>query len=107
MRRRLCGADIFALPSLWEGLPNAMLEAMAVGLPVTATSVGGVPEVVWPGENGILVPPADPQALADALSMLLDDENTRKRLGEGAKNTARNFSWRAHLDKLETLMETN
>ena len=103
----LCRADIFVLPSLWEGLPNAMLEAMAAGLPIVATMVGGVPEVIRHGEDGILVPPADSLALAEGLARLLDDENLRKRIGEGAKNTARNFSWREHLDKLEALMGIN
>jgi len=107
LRLWLCKSDIFALPSLWEGLPNAMLEAMAAGLPVAATSVGGVPEVVRPGENGILVPVADPSALAKEFARLLDDANLRKRLGENAKITARNFSWINHLDKLEALIKTN
>ena len=55
LRQWLCKSDIFALSSLWEGLPNAMLEAMAAGLPTVATSVGGVPEVIKPNQNGSLI----------------------------------------------------
>ena len=84
-----------------------MLEAMAAGLPTVATSVGGVPEVIKPNQNGILVPAADPNALAEALFRLLDDSALRKRLGEGAKDTAKNFNWANHLDKLETLIKIN
>jgi len=107
LKHWLCRADIFALSSLWEGLPNAMLEAMAAGLPIVATRVGGVPEAIKSNQNGILVPAADPIALAEGLAGLLDDENLRKRLGEGAKNTARQFSWTNHLNKLEELIKTN
>ena len=65
-------ADVLCLASHSEGLPNVIVEALASGVPVVATSVGGVPEVVVDGENGILVPPADPVRLAAALSSALE-----------------------------------
>ena len=66
-------ASLFVLSSVHEALPNVVLEAMAAGLPVVATRVGGLPELVAPGETGWLVPPRDPAALAAALSQLLAD----------------------------------
>lgn len=68
----LRGSDVFVLPSLAEGFALALLEALAVGLPVVATRVGGAEEAIVPGENGFLVPPGDPQALAAALIAVLD-----------------------------------
>ena len=73
--------DIFVLPSHWEGMPNAVLEAMAAGLPVVATAVGGTTEVVVPGATGLLVPPAEPTALAQALTTLLQDPALCQRFG--------------------------
>jgi glycosyltransferase involved in cell wall biosynthesis len=64
----LAAADVVVLPSLWEGLPLTLLEALVRGRPVVATAVGGIPEVVDHGHNGVLVPPRDPAALADALA---------------------------------------
>lgn len=64
-------SDVLCLPSLNEGLPNVALEAMACGLPVVASHVGGVPEIVQEGMNGFLVPPSDPKALAEALQRAL------------------------------------
>jgi glycosyltransferase involved in cell wall biosynthesis len=86
------GLDILALPSLEEGSPNVLLEAMAAGLPVVATSVGGVPEIVQDGRTGILVPPAAPGALAQALSSLAADGAGRRRLGaEGQRRVRAEF----------------
>jgi len=78
-------ADIFALPSLWEGMPNALLEAAACGLPLVATSVEGSSEIVVDGETGLLVPPADPQALARALCSLADAPEAAARMGRAAR----------------------
>ena len=78
--------DIFVLPSLWEGLPNALMEAMGAGLPCVASSVDGVPELITPGREGLLVPPRDPAALALALSTLIDDQGLRRRLGAAAQD---------------------
>jgi glycosyltransferase involved in cell wall biosynthesis len=73
--------DIFVFPSLREGMPNALLEAMAAGLPVVASGVGGILEVVRDGENGIVVPPGSPEALVAALLRLWSDQGLRERLG--------------------------
>lgn len=75
--------DIFVLPSVVECHPLALLEAMASGLPVVATRVGGVPEVVVEGESGLLVPPRDPQALAAAILYLLKNPEIRQNPGAG------------------------
>ena len=81
----LAGSDIFALSSLEEGMPNALIEAMAAGLPSVATDVGGVGEILLDGETGHLVPPADPGALADRIGDLVRDADRRRLLGEAAR----------------------
>ena len=78
-------ADIFALASRWEVLPLAILEAMAAGLPVVATSVGGVRELVVDGQTGFVVPPGDPRALGQAIGRLVDDPELRRRMGEAGR----------------------
>lgn len=78
-------AELFILPSLWEGMPNAILEAMAAGKPIVATKVGGVPELVVHGETGILVPPEDSDALASAIIGLLRDKLKAKKMGEAGR----------------------
>lgn len=85
MPRLLAALDLCVLPSLEENLPLVLLEAMAAGLPVVATSVGGVPECIRPGETGILVPPADSAALGDAIVSLLRDPARGRALAERAR----------------------
>jgi glycosyltransferase involved in cell wall biosynthesis len=80
----LAELDAFVLPSLYEGLPNSVLEAMAAGVPVIATRVGGVPEIVQDGVSGLLAEPASPPALAAAMVRLARDEGLRRRLAENA-----------------------
>lgn len=77
--------DIYALPSRWEGLPMAVLESMAAGVPLVASKVGGVPTAVREGRSGILVPPCQEAPLADALAALILDPDRRRRLGRGAR----------------------
>ncbi len=78
-------ADVVVIPSHSEGSPNVLLEAMASGVPVVATRVGGIPEIVAEGETGLLVPPHNPRALAEALVRLLHCREERERLAEAAR----------------------
>jgi glycosyltransferase involved in cell wall biosynthesis len=92
IRAFMNGADVFAFPTtpdFGEGFGLAALEASAVGLPIVATSVGPIPEVVADGESGRLVPPRDPAALARVIVELAGDSALRRRLGEGAARRAR------------------
>ena len=87
------GSDVFVLPSRHEGLSTALLEAMAMGVPVVATRVGGNLELVEHGENGLLVEP-EPSQLAGAISLLLEDRGLARRLAENAAKIARErYSW--------------
>jgi glycosyltransferase involved in cell wall biosynthesis len=98
--------DVFVLPSLWEGLPVALLEAMAAGLPVVATRVGGVPEVVIDGVTGLLVPPRDPEALSETILRLLQDSDLRHRMGQAGQERVReHFSVDQMIRKTEALYE--
>ena len=81
----IAAADVVVNPSDHEGLPVAVLEALALARPVAATSVGGVPSVVRPGETGLLVPAGDPSALADAVSQLLDDPEMAASMGKAGR----------------------
>lgn len=81
----LRACDVYALPSVWEGLPMAILEAMAAGLPVVGSDVGGVSTAVEHGVTGLLVPERDPARLAEALLAVLGDRVLRRRLGDEAR----------------------
>jgi glycosyltransferase involved in cell wall biosynthesis/serine acetyltransferase len=106
----LACCDMFVLPSWAEGLPNSVLEAMAARLPVVATKVGGIPELIEDGVNGLLVPPKDPSALATAINRLLEDPALADKLAQGAQGRARaEFSFErllSELDKLYGLRQT-
>ena len=87
--------DVFVLSSLCEALGYVLLEAMAMGLPAVGTRVGGVPEVIAPGETGFLVQPRDPRALASILQLLLSSDEIRRRMGAaGRELVVRNFDER-------------
>ena len=83
--------DIFVLSSYLEGMGTVLLDAMALGRPVVATEVGGIPEIVIDGENGLLVPPRNPSALADAVMQLAADGDLRRRMGRSSQERARHF----------------
>mgnify|MGYP001040938267 CR=1 FL=1 len=96
--------DVFVLPSLWEGMPNVVLEAMAAGLSVVATAVGGTPEVVVDGITGLLVPPYDSDALAEAINRLLCDPDLRHRMGQaGRTRIEHHFSIEETVQRTEEL----
>jgi glycosyltransferase involved in cell wall biosynthesis len=102
----LAAADAVVLPSLWEGLPLAMLEAMVRARPVTATSVGGVPEVIENEVHGQLVPPADAVALADALERFHRKPDRAMRLGRaGADRVRADYTWRAVVQGFESVYD--
>jgi glycosyltransferase involved in cell wall biosynthesis len=99
--------DLFVLPSLWEGMPYALLEAMAMRRAVVATDVDGSREVVRDGETGLLVPPADEGALAAAILRLLEDEPLRAALGErGRRAVERDYLIGRRIRGLEAIYET-
>ena len=100
----LAGADIFAMPSLWEGLPLALLEAMFARKAIVATGIAGIPEAIETERHGLLIPAGDVPALGEALSRLLADGELRRRLGEAARErAAREFSITAMTDEYERL----
>jgi glycosyltransferase involved in cell wall biosynthesis len=82
--RVLSACDVFVLASLNEGLPLALMEALAMGLPIVATSVGGIPEGVSDGVEALLVPPSRPELLAGALETLVRDPQMRRRMAEAS-----------------------
>jgi glycosyltransferase involved in cell wall biosynthesis len=98
---------VSVLPSLGgEGLPNVVLEAMAAGVPVVATRVGGTPELIEDGIQGLLVPPRDPGALALAIGSLLAEPRRRRSMGQaGRERAGKEFSIEAGVHATETLYE--
>lgn len=84
-------ADIFTLPSIYEGNPMTIIEAMGTGLPIVASRVGGIPDMISDGESGLLVEP-EPRAICDSLARLMEDKSLRQRLGETARKQSQTFS---------------
>jgi len=99
----LAGAVAFVFPSRSDNFPLAILEAMQAGLPIVATRVGGIPEQVREGEEGLLVPSEDPESLANALGRVLRDSELRLRLGVGARKRAAEFTWKRAAERYESL----
>jgi glycosyltransferase involved in cell wall biosynthesis len=93
--------DVLLLPSLMEGLPSVILEAMASGMAVVTTDICGMPDVVEDGFNGLLVPPADAAPIASAILQLSNDGNLRAKLGKAAQQTMRRRTWQRSAEKLE------
>jgi glycosyltransferase involved in cell wall biosynthesis len=100
----LAGATAALLTSAWENLPHTAVEALAVGTPVVSTAVGGVPEVVHDGENGLLVPAGDVEAVAGALRALIEDGALRARLAAGARPSVESISRERIYGRLEALL---
>jgi O-antigen/teichoic acid export membrane protein/glycosyltransferase involved in cell wall biosynthesis len=94
-------ADLFVLPTYAEGTPISMLEAMAAGLPVVSTPVGGIPDVVEDGVEGYIVKAGDVEALADRLARLIKDPEQCRRMGQLAQDKVRPFNWDVVLPQLE------
>ena len=95
--------DIFVLPSLNEGMGRVLVEAMAAGLPIVASRVGGIPDLVKDGKNGLLVPPADAPALSKAISGLLADKKNRNRMGKAGKKMCLDYSAEAMVEQIDDL----
>jgi len=95
--------DIFVFPSLMEGLPSVLLEAMAGGMPVITTETCGMPDVVEDGFNGLLIPPADARALEEGIMRLANSEGLRARLGTAASNSMKRYTWENSALRVESL----
>ncbi|MGH7410396.1 MAG: glycosyltransferase family 4 protein, partial [Candidatus Methylomirabilis sp.] len=106
VRAHLQQADVFLLSSLSEGLSNAVLEAMACGLPVVTTACGGMPEAVTDGVEGFVVPLRDPEAMAKALSTLASDAELRRRMGwAGRERVLKHFNLRRQIDEFVAMID--
>ncbi len=102
----LQATDLIVLPSLSETYGYVLIEALAMGIPVVATEGGGVPEIVEEGRTGLLVPPADPEALASAVTRILTDNALREAMATAARETALSrFDLRRQADELATLLK--
>jgi glycosyltransferase involved in cell wall biosynthesis len=100
----LASFDLFVLPSRSEGFGRVNLEAMAMGIPVISTNVGGIPEVVEDGVTGILVPPGNSNALSHAIMRLLDDPHMRETMGrEGRKRVEERFTLQGHVQRIQEI----
>ncbi|MGD9696727.1 MAG: glycosyltransferase family 4 protein [Thermoleophilia bacterium] len=100
----MAAGDLFVLPSLSEGLPTVVCEAMNCALPVVATAVDGTPEIVRDGETGLLIPPSDAPALASALARVLDDDDLRGRMSAEALRVGRaEYTWDANAATMERI----
>ncbi len=100
----MAAGDVFVLPSLSEGLPTVVCEAMACARPVVATAVDGTPEIVDDGATGLLVPPRDPRALADALARVLDDPAMAGRMSaEALRRSQATYTWAANARRMDAI----
>lgn len=101
IRRLKRESEIFILNSVYEGLPHTALSSFSAGIPVIATNIPGTDETVYDGETGLLVPPNNPQKLAETIEKLLDNEELQKKLTSGAEKLLKQrFSWDAHIQTL-------
>ena len=111
LRFYLLAADVFVLPSVSlkgqrEGTPTAVMEAMAAGLPVVTTDVGGAKKLIGDGINGFLVPEKDPKAIRVAIEKLISQPSLRRAMGENNKKEAKKFDWGEISSKVESVYRT-
>lgn len=99
----MAGADVFLLPSYFEGLPMALLEAMSWGLPSITTPVGGIPDIIKHEVNGLFVPPGDVVALAETMQRMIADTSLRDRLGKAAHESIKPYDVKPYTASLATL----
>lgn len=96
-------SDILVLPSLTEGFPNVILEAMKFGLPIVATDVGGVPEIIIDEKNGLLVEPKNPEKMAEAILRLLNDAHLRQEISKNNLARIKSFCWEDVIVRVENM----
>ena len=97
----MVAADVFVLPSLSESFGIVNIEAMACGLPVIATKVGGLPEIIRDGENGVLVEPKNPEEIAENIILLLKDDELREGISRNNMKMVREYTWESVVGRLE------
>ena len=106
LKSKIQTSRIYILPSISEGMPNSLMEAMALEMPCIASNVGGVPELIEHNVDGLLFEPNNPKKLAELIRLLLEDENLQKKLGINArKKMVNKFNWNQIIKKLEILYE--
>ncbi|MGD8535119.1 MAG: glycosyltransferase family 4 protein [Candidatus Aminicenantes bacterium] len=103
--RILAVFDVFLLPSLNEGMGRVLVEAMAHGIPIVASDVGGIPDLVTHGKNGFLVPPKNPEELAKHIQILIENKDIRRKMGEAGKKMAQRYSHESMVKNIAALYE--
>ncbi len=101
----MAASDTFVLPSLSEGFPVVIAEAMAAGLPIITTRIGGLPEIIQDGENGFLVEPMSPEQIAEKVLLLLEDDELRQRISSNNRARVKEYSWESIVQKLEKVYQ--
>jgi glycosyltransferase involved in cell wall biosynthesis len=105
VRTFLKRGKVFVLPSLYgEGMPNVILEAMSVGLPVVSTRISGIPDMVKEGKTGFLVEPCDPDSLADAVNKILKNGGLRKKMSANAVKEIKKYSWDNVVERVDKVL---
>ena len=103
MQKLYADHDVFLFPSLMEGLPSVLLEAMATGMSVITTETCGMPDVVENEHNGLLIPPANARAIEEGILRLVGSVELRKKLGVAARETMKRYTWERAAKQLEAL----
>ena len=103
----MAASDVFVLPSLSEGFPNVILEAMASELPIVTTNVRGLPEIIKDGENGFLVEPRSPEQIAQKVLLLFEDNELRETTSRHNKEKAKKYGWETVVQRLEDVYQNH